>query len=291
MEPFGVTSVAFASSVATLLAVRAARRKTLTPMGSAVGFGVGFCLCATGLRGMVLVFFYQLGSWATKYKKQAKARVDASVEHQSVRGARQVLAVSVGATAVSLYHAFVFGRERTIHFGTEPGASRLACAVLAHHATSLADTWASELGMVVSSPASRRGVVVLITQPWRRVPPGTNGGITLAGTLCSVAGGLVIAALTIAMDLVSGIPVVQPARILAFGMASGCLGSLLDSVLGATVQATYFDERAKKVTSQRSDEAKHVSGRDILTNEQVNLVSTIIATIVGGWVLAPQMLR
>jgi uncharacterized membrane protein len=196
-----------------------------------------------------------------------------------------------------LYHVCVLGEERSIHFKSHPEASRLASAVLAHHATSLADTWASELGMALSigrcggSSTATSGVVVLITNPWRRVPAGTNGGITLIGTVCSVAGGLVIAALTLAMDVASGIFVIQPLRILAYGATCGCLGSLLDSVLGATLQITYFDERTKKVISQPSVDTKHVCGCDILTNAQVNLVSTIITTALGGWVLAPALLE
>jgi uncharacterized membrane protein len=133
---------------------------------------------------------------------------------------------------------------------------------------------------------------VLITRPWRRVPVGTNGGVTLVGTACSLAGGLVIAVLTLAMDAISGTEIVQPGRILAYGTACGGLGSILDSVLGATIQVTYFDEETKRVVSSRSvaPKAKHVSGRDLLTNEQVNLVSTIITTALGGWLLAPWML-
>jgi uncharacterized protein (TIGR00297 family) len=296
MDPFGPRAVAVALSVASLLAVRARRRQTLTASGAAAGFVVGFCLVATGLRGMVLVFFYQLGSWATKYKKHAKALVDESVEGHSVRGARQVLAVSAAATVLSLYHALLYGRERPISFLHHPGPSKLACAVLAHHCTSLADTWASELGMVLSAGAGAGRSAglspVLITRPWRRVPVGTNGGITFAGTVCSLAGGLVIAALTLAMDAVCGTEIVQPLRILAYGAVCGILGSVLDSVLGATVQITYFDDRSKRVVSSLSvaPNAKHVSGLDLLTNEQVNLVSTIITTAFGGWLLAPWML-
>jgi uncharacterized protein (TIGR00297 family) len=292
MDPFGPRALALAVSVAALLAVRARKRQTLTTDGAAAGFVVGFCLVATGLRGMVLVFFYQLGSWATKYQKPAKARVDESVEHHSVRGARQVLAVSAAAALLSLYHVFLYGPERPISFLLHPGPSRLACAVLAHHCTSLADTWASELGMVLSAGTSTGSSPVLITKPWRRVPVGTNGGITWAGTACSLAGGLVIAALTVAMDAVSGIEIVQPWRILAYGTACGGLGSVLDSLLGATVQVTYFDDLTRRVVSSRTatPNAKHVSGVDLLTNEQVNLVSTIITTALGGWLLAPAML-
>jgi hypothetical protein len=60
---------------------------------------------------------------------------------------------------------------------------------------------------------------------------------------------------------------------------------------GATVQATYYDQDRKiiiscdcsssKLMTRDGGRIQHISGRDILTNAQVNIVSIIIATIAG----------
>ncbi|TBU36320.1 integral membrane protein DUF92-domain-containing protein, partial [Dichomitus squalens] len=52
-----------------------------------------------------------------------------------------------------------------------------------HFACCLGDTLASELGILSRSPP------ILITT-LKRVPPGTNGGLSVLGTLASVGGGL-----------------------------------------------------------------------------------------------------
>lgn len=112
----------------------------------------------------------------------------------------------------------------------------------------------------------------------------------------------------------SGLSVKTSSYIL-FGGTCGFMGSLVDSVLvrlfklgalkvrlmynrlqthdtcarfakGATVQATYYDEEKKCIHSHvdqndQSSNIIHVSGRNILTNAQVNLASILITSAVG----------
>ena len=54
------------------------------------------------------------------------------------------------------------------------------------------DTWASELGTVTSFAFDAKSAPILITQPWRHVPKGTNGGVSLMGLVASFAGGAVV---------------------------------------------------------------------------------------------------
>lgn len=293
MDPFGAKATGAACIMATLLAVRAAKKRTLTTTGAVTGFVVGFLLVATGLRGLTLFFFYQLGSWATKYKTIRKQQLDATASDSAVRGPTQVLAVSLVAVLLSLMHAYICGAERAIVFHVNSRndndfitnlSSHLTLAVLAHHATSLADTLASELGILSKAPP------FLVTQPWRSVPPGTNGGVTWMGTIWSVVGGALCGLFTSAMDFLSGISPLNALRLTLFGSLCGILGSFLDSVLGATLQATYWDTERKMVFHAGATVPKTailLTGHDLLSNEQINFVSIVLTTLFGGWVIGP----
>lgn len=301
MQPFSLSAFGTALTAASLLAIKAMRSRSLSRSGAVAGFAVGFALVSTGWRGMVLFCFYQLGSMATKYKHAVKAQRDATVATASQRGAAQVLSVSIVATVLSLWHAVFYGAEQVIDLTVAPVPSRLTCAILAHHATCLADTLASELGMVTSVSffgTNHKNAPILITQPWKRVPIGTNGGVTLMGTLWSVVGGALMGGATVVVDLfLSHLPLSRSvaSRMVLFGSLCGFLGSLIDSILGATIQVTYWDEESKLVghSDRRSPQqrqqphVRRICGADILTNEQVNLASVVIMTFLGGWIIAP----
>jgi uncharacterized protein (TIGR00297 family) len=285
MEPFSIKATLMATAVAVLMCLRAIKRKSLTTTGAMAAFCVGFLSVITGLRGFCLLIFYQIGTTATKYKKQVKVTKDATFAIQSARGASQVFAVSVIAVILSLVHAIYFQSERAIDYVNDPLASSLTCAIVGHHACCLADTLASELGILSKSPP------ILITQPWRSVPAGTNGGVTLWGTLCSAIGGGIMGLATVAMDYLSGLAPLNVTSLIMLGTVCGLVGSLIDSILGATIQETFYDDDKKLVyhSEEKPKTAKLVSGINILSNEQVNFVSVAITTWLGGWVFGPMI--
>ena len=92
-------------------------------------------------------------------------------------------------------------------------------AALAEAAT---DTVASEIGQYSASTAR------MITT-WKQVPAGTDGGLTIPGSVAGVAGGVVITAVA----LLGGIIVLREAWIPS---VAGTAGMLFDSILGATLQ-------------------------------------------------------
>ena len=285
MLPFGLASSTLGFLVATALAARGVRRRSLSKSGAAAAWIVGFLSVAAGPRGMSLLLFYIVGTAATKFRHDEKARIDATAQVGAERGPSQVLACSAVGVVCSVWHAAVCGEEKSINFGEEPLASSLACAIISHYATCLSDTLASEMGIL----ASHRPI--LITKPWVSVPAGTNGGITLSGTLWSGVGGLIIAIGVIVLDTMSGIAV-SPLRTVIFGTICGLVGSLLDSLLGATLQSSYYDDE-KHIShcgeegNESTSKLRHISGINILTNALVNMLSVTLTTILGALYFGP----
>ena len=239
MRPFGPFSIVVGAVVASALAYRGMKRKSLSPSGAFSAWFVGFLSLASGLRGMVLFQFYIFGTAATKYRHAEKTKKDASAQDGSIRGPSQVLACSIVAVGCSLVHTYYCGEEKEIDFALYPLASSLTCGVIAHYATCLADTLASELGILAAHDP------ILVTMPWKKVPPGINGGITMAGTMWSGIGGGLMGLGTVAM----GLPAMTSTAVLTIhaSLASAAstsqrqtLVSRVDNALSATAAMEQF---------------------------------------------------
>ena len=115
-------------------------------------------------------------------------------------------------------------------------------------AAATADTWATEIGRYSRKPPR------LITTG-KPVPAGTDGGMTLVGTVGGIAGAAFMAALAFLF---------QP-RVAVAVVVAGVLGMLLDSLLGAMVQGAVR----------------------WLDNDAVNLAATLGGAVVaaGAWQL------
>lgn len=134
----------------------------------------------------------------------------------------------------------------------------------------------------------------------KKVPAGTNGGVSGLGLAASLAGGAVVglsAALTLALE--------QPCHgfaweIVLVGSFAGLGGSMvsffffslvyinqlnyiqIDSFLGATVQESLYSEEQKIIVPERKagENIKVICGSPILSNHQVNFLASFLTTFI-----------
>lgn len=151
-------------------------------------------------------------------------------------------------------------------------------AVMAAFACCNGDTWASELGIL------SRYDPVLITS-FKKVPRGTNGGVSPYGLFVSFAGGIFIGVfyyiatiLFVDGEFLQNSPAQFP--VIMLGGFAGLFGSAVDSFLGATCQ--FSGQTAEGFIVENPNEAvRKISGKfKILNNHSVNLVSCVITAII-----------
>ncbi|KAF2761769.1 DUF92 domain protein [Pseudovirgaria hyperparasitica] len=250
------------------LVYRAYSRKSLTPLGIVTAFvtAITHAIHPWSVFFALLATFFLAGTAATKVKHEIKARLTQSANGSSGgEGARthtQVLANSLAASILILLHTWVLSQgPRSKYFSNEHcwrrGSDVLVVGIVANYAAVTADTLSSELG-ILSSTAPR-----LITAPWKVVPKGTNGGVTFAGLLAGFGGSFLISAVSSilipwcnppssATAKLSGAARLSTQmegswtweqRILYLGAmtAAGFCGTILDSLLGALLQASVVD--------------------------------------------------
>ncbi len=261
--PLRRIALAAASSGAIGLVARG--RGSLTTSGT-----VGALLTGTGIAGVggwdwgaALVYFFVSSSALSRLGSRHKAALEAEkFAKGSQRDLAQAIANGGVATALALLHATRWGTRH------EPALARAFAGALA---TANADTWATEIG-TLSRHAPR-----LITSG-RRVPPGTSGGVTALGLLATTAGAATLGT-AFALARRGTRTHRGAASILVASIIGGVLGSLVDSFLGATVQAMYHCPRCDVETERRRHSCGSATiplrGLPWLDNDAVNALSTL----------------
>lgn len=269
--------------LALVISRRGLRRHSLSSTGAIAAFLVGFLSWASSTRfGLTLYVFYLSGTRATKYKSSRKAQIEAEHSTLGNRSAYQVCASSLPAVIIAVIYVLLYRFDAPVST-TFGGRGNLLLAYLLFFAACAGDTFASEVGIVGSEP-------VLVTAPWRKVPRGTNGGITLGGTVASAVGGLIVGG---TFFLAGSEWTWSQVRLVWVGAVGGVVGSLVDSLLGAVVQASWLDTQSGKVLNETppgptkgdGKRYQHVSGIDVLSGESVNVLSAVLTAALAPFLL------
>jgi uncharacterized protein (TIGR00297 family) len=212
-----------------------------------------------------LAFFFVSSIVLTKIGRRLKDKlIDTSIQ-KSARDYRQVLANGLlPASCVIAYALTSHSNWYLIFLGT------LACAT--------ADTWGTEIGLL-----SNKKPVSIING--RMVEQGISGGITLPGALASVVGGISIAIVGI---LISPIDFAFLPSVTIISL-TGLFGSVVDSILGATVQAHSQCRICGKETEAKSHcqrQSVKLSGLGWIDNNRVNLISGLFSALLTFFLIS-----
>lgn len=202
--------------------------------GAVAGAIVCFLLYASAGTGAfaALVSVFLLAWITTRMGHQQKLKMG-TAERREGRTASQVLAnLGVAAACSAL---FAFHRN---------GIFLLAIAAALSEAA--ADTVSSEFGQATSQHAR------LITT-WELVPAGTDGGVTVAGTLAGIAAAVLV-------SIVGALAGLIPWNRMGISVAAAVIGMISDSFLGGSLERRHW-----------------------LNNDAVNFAGTMIAAATASF--------
>lgn len=219
-------------------------KKLLTPAGYLHAWGLGVLLWGTlGWQAyLVTLAYFAIGSAVTKVKLAEKEAAGIAEARAGVRGPGNVwgsaLAGSICAIAVGL-----------LRLSDSPASSLwiplLTLGFVASFSTKLSDTCATEIGKAYG----KRTFLITTLTP---VPPGTEGAVSLEGTLAGGIGSAILATLAWAIGLIS------PSGI-AICIVSAVVATTAESLIGATIEDQF----------------------DWLTHDLVNMVNTLIGAAIA----------
>ncbi len=231
-----------------LMVIVARKKKFLTPSGTIGAVVVGLIVFYIGgISGFVLLlFFFLSSSIITKLtKNEAGDRKGRSIMQVIANGLPCCIAL--------------------ILYRLSPYPDAFLVAFAASIAEAEADTLSGEIGRL-----SHKDPVSIIT--FTRLPKGISGGVTVLGLSAGVLSSFLIALLfagTFGSTLQAFLTIA----------ASGFLGSVFDSFLGATLQVQYRTKDGRLTEDEYDGEERNERARGIrwIDNDMVNLLSGLFS--------------
>jgi uncharacterized protein (TIGR00297 family) len=192
--------------------------------------GMGLWTFLGGKGWSACVIYFVLGSVVTKIKMKEKERQGIAEKRGGARGPENVWGSAAAAMTCAMLTYIYPERRATLMVG-----------YVASLATKLSDTFASEIGKAY-------GKNTYLITTLKMVPKGTEGAVSVEGTVAGVLGSIIMTAVAIPLGLIASSKGFVASIIAAF------VATTAESYIGAVFQDKY----------------------PWLTNELVNLINTII---------------
>ncbi len=229
--------VAIALNTLLIIVAFVIPKKLLTTAGYLHAWVLGVLVWATlEWQGYTIVMFYFLvGSAVTRIGIERKEAEGIAEKRSGMRSPANVWGSALTAIICAVLTLFV----------SSPWSELLTLGYVASFATKLADTTASEIGKAYG----KRTFLITTLQPVAR---GTEGAVSVEGTLAGIFGSIVIAMLAWGINLINPIGII-------YCVVAAFIATNIESLIGATLQEKY----------------------SWLTNEIVNFINTSIGAIVA----------
>jgi uncharacterized protein (TIGR00297 family) len=249
---------------AALIAFTARAARSLTTSGAIAATVIGTLAVAAGWNwGALLILYFVSSTALSRVGRAEKEERTASVVAKG--GQRDAIQVFANGGVFAAAAIAMLVRPDVLWIAL--GAGSLAAAA--------ADTWATEIGTLYGG--TPRSILT-----WRPVPAGTSGGVSAIGTLASVAGAIFIAVI---VRILGWTP--RVANMVALG---GIVGAMVDSVVGATIQARRWcdvcERETERLTHDCGTETRRARGLPWLDNDVVNFLSNAAGGILAALLAA-----
>ncbi|WLR49790.1 DUF92 domain-containing protein [Bacillus tianshenii] len=234
------------------------RLRLLTGSGaiaaSIIGGSIYMSYSYTGL--FLLGAFFGSSSFWSVYKRELKKKSQDKNAKSERRDWTQVFANGGAAALAAVLGAYFEGEIFFVAFTTALAAAN-------------ADTWASEIGVL-----SKRKPFHLLRM--KKVESGTSGAVSLLGFAASFAGAFFIAITAAFLYPSLSLTIIFIVCLLGFS------GSVVDTILGASIQVYYVCEVCGAETEKKVHCAEPTSrkgGFRFMNNEMVNFFSSFIVAL------------
>lgn len=219
-------------------------KKLLTPVGNINGAILGVLVWGIlGWRGyLIVILYFVVGSGLTFVRMEQKEAEGIAEERSGMRGAGNVWSSALAATICAIATLFSPPEYKYL----------FVLGYVASFCTKLSDTTASEVGKAY-------GKTTYLITTLKAVPRGTEGAVSLEGTLAGIAASAILAIIAWAIGMISPIGII-------WCIVAAFVATTIESLIGATLESRFA----------------------WLTNDLVNFINTVIGAIVAillGWLV------